>query len=281
MNIIEEIKGSIYNKSYYQSVISERNFKSSFKYLSRLILLVSLVAMIVFITKIPSLSNLVKENVAIGVNNYPEDLIITFKDGAASVNKPEPYVMKFPEEWIATQKNAQKKVENLVVINTKDPFSVEAFYKYSTVALITKNELVMIKGNDSLEVTPISKIGDIEITKLFLLEKQSKLIELLPVFYFTMPLGVYLVSFIGIFIGTLFVLLVYACIIWSISRIKKLNLSYKKSYQVAMHIMTVMIILELLLILSGAQYSFLIKMIIFALIAYINLPDSPKAEVVS
>lgn len=281
MNIIEEIKGSVYNKSYYQSVVSERTFKSSFRYLLKLILLVSLVAMIIFITKIPSLSKLVKENVAIGVNNYPEDLTVAFKDGTATVNRPEPYLIKFPQEWMETQKNSQNKIENLVVVNTQDAFSVEAFYKYSTVALITKNELVMIKGNDSLEVTPISKIGNIEVTKSFLLEKQSELIKLLPIFYVTMPLGVYIVSFAGIFVGTIFILLIYACVVWLVSRIKKLNLSYKKSYQVAIHIMTIFILIELILMLSGVQYSLPIKMVLFALIAYIKLPDSPTAEVVS
>lgn len=281
MNIFKEIKSSVLDKEYYQSIISERSFRSSLRYLSKLLLLISLVTVLAFIVKMPSISSLIKENVSKIVTNYPEDLTITFKDGIASINKPEPYSMRLPEDWIDSQDTKSGKIENLLVINTKEPFTTDAFFKYSTVALITKNELILIKDKSSLQVTPISKIGEIDITKNLLLEKETKLLDILPIFYFIVPPGVFALSFIGIFIGTIFMLLIYSIIVWIIARFKKVNLSYKKSYQVGIHVATLLIFLELLSILLGIHYLLIIKIIIFSLITYINLPDSPSIKVVS
>jgi hypothetical protein len=281
MNIFQEIKSSVLDKAYYQKIISERSFKSSLRYLAKLILLVSLVTTLVFIAKMPSMVSFVKDNISKVVTNYPEDLIITLKSGNASINKPEPYKMKLPQEWLDMQDSKSDKIENLLVVNTKEPFSTEEFFKYSTVGLITKNDLVLIKDKNSLQVTPISKIGDIEITKKLILEKESKLFEIIPIFYFIVPPGVFALSFVGVFIGTVFMLLIYALIVWIIAKFKKVKLSYKKSYQVGIHVATLLIFLELLSIVFGIGYPLIVKIIIFSLIAYINLPDSPNTEVVS
>ena len=127
MNIFKEIKSSVLDKEYYQSIISERSFRSSLRYLSKLLLLISLVTVLAFIVKMPSISSLIKENVSKIVTNYPEDLTITFKDGIASINKPEPYSMRLPEDWIDSQDTKSGKIENLLVINTKEPFTTDAF----------------------------------------------------------------------------------------------------------------------------------------------------------
>jgi hypothetical protein len=76
-------------------------------------------------------------------------------------------------------------------------------------------------------------------------------------------------------------LLIYALIVWIIAKFKKVKLSYKKSYQVGIHVATLLIFLELLSIVFGIGYPLIVKIIIFSLIAYINLPDSPNTEVVS
>ncbi len=281
MKIIKEIRDSIYSKTYYQFVISKKDFKSSLSYLYKLVLIISIITTIAFIVKIPSISTYFKNTISKIVNDYPEDLLINFKDGVASINKPEPYEIPLPNDLISKQSDESGKIENLIVVNTKESFSTNTFLEYSTFALITKTDLVMVKDRNSLQITPLSKIGNAEITKDFLIKTESKILKILPYLYFVIPLGLLLLSFIGILIGTAFMLLMYALVVWIIAKVKKVDLSYKKSYQVGIHIATSLVIIEIFTILIGINYPPIYKIIIFAIITFINLPSgNDKPEVV-
>lgn len=282
MNIFIEIKDSVYNPTYYQSVISDRSFRSSMKYLAKVILLISLVMTLIFIVSIPIFSKTIKEGITSGIASYPDDLVLSIKGGTASINKPEPYMMRLPQAWIDSQSTKSPKIENFVTINTKDPFNSNTFYSYNSLVLITKNEIVNRKdSNGSIQITPLSKVSNIDITKVFLLGKQTQLLKILPILYVVLPILLYIVSFIGIFIGTMFMVLIYALVILIVAKIKKLDLSYKKSYQVGMHLVTLLLFIGLLSTFIGFPNSFLLKIILIGLLAYANFNEMSKPEVIA
>ena len=47
--------------------------------------------------------------------DYPEDLVISIKDGNANINKTEPYIVKVPENLIDLKDSAPLKIDNLLV----------------------------------------------------------------------------------------------------------------------------------------------------------------------
>jgi hypothetical protein len=275
MNIFKQIKNSIYNPEYYKSVVLNESFGPSVKYLAKLAMLASLLAVIIFAVTIPMFFGELKVLVSREFAKYPDELVVNIKDGVASINKPEPYVIKMTE-LSNQEKNYQE--ENLVVIDTTKPFVTDNFKKYSTMFLLSKNEIIFKKDDKgTLQVIPLSNFSNTQITKTYLQEIESKLIKILPAIMIFVLVLMYIILFVGYFIGTLIMLLIYALLIWVLCKIKDINMTYKKAYQVGIHTSTILVILSILGIFVPVFGKFFIKAIAVLLVTYINLfPDTPQ-----
>ena len=291
MSIFTQIKNSIYNKDYYKNVVLNETPKESIKYLAKLVLLVALLATIMFAFILPPIFKIVKIGVSSVATNYPDELVLSIKNGEASINQPEPYIIKTPSYLINLNKSEKPLPENLVVINTTEPFDLNIFRESKTSSLMTKTEIAFIQpDNDEMRILPLYKFGNIEINKNWILNKQSLIVELLPwVMIMSIPV-IYIGVFVGIFVGMLIALFLYALIVFLIFKIKKLDVSYKKSYQVALHASTLIIFLSLFTTTLGSM-GFFMRMIILIVIIFLNfsensvpkptadpLPDYHKAE---
>jgi hypothetical protein len=213
---------------------------------------------------------------------YPQELEITIKNGKVSTNVQEPYYIKIPTEWknnapdnleINGQPTSQlADIDNLLVIDTKNPFSLEKLYAYRTVALLTSDSVVYISDN-KIEIQPLKNISDFRINK-------SQLVYLAgtikPFTKFVYP-----VVCLGIFVGQALLLLfkfvyllVAALLIWLVVAIKKINLGYKKSYQLGLHLITLGVILEPIIYLLGIStfpFAFTILLLLLALLNIKNV----------
>ncbi len=239
MNFLRRIYQSVYSPEFYRELLS-RPFSFSFKYYYGLAVLVALV-MGVFLTlnMAPAILNFARNILPGFAGYYPEELVITIKDGKASANQP--YIIKMPAEF-----DISSSTPNLLVIDTEHPFMLEVFYSYKTAALLTEDNLISRDKEGRLTITPISRFPNTVINRSLVenwIGKASRFISWL------FPLvGVFI--FIGYIVYAsllLIYLLIAALLILLIGRIKKAAFGYKKAYQIGLHAITLSFVLEALL----------------------------------
>jgi hypothetical protein len=247
MKIFKEIKSNIYDREYYKE-IPNKPFRKSLKYLFKLCLLAGLGSLIVIGVMSKEMPNIIRTEVASVVNQYPEDLVVTFKDGLASTNKEEPVMIPIDEsnKKIFEEKEGEE-YSNLVVIDTKNEFSLEKLKEYKTFALLTKENIIFSQGESGeIRIFPISDIDNLEVTKAWLLENTSKVLKKMPIIIAIITPIVYIMFVISHFVFTLLVNLFFALFIWVMSKVKNAGLDYKKSYQLGIHSSTIYVILSVL-----------------------------------
>ncbi|HEY4493958.1 MAG TPA: DUF1189 family protein [Candidatus Paceibacterota bacterium] len=285
MKIFKEIRDSIYNPAYYKSVPSEP-LRASVKYLAKLSLLVALAALIVFSFFVPKIFRSASDGMDTVTANFPDDLIVSIKNGSASINKPEPYTVPLSNFTSGDKKWEGKNPSytNVIVIDTTKPFSVEQFESYSSAIWLTKTELVTVKDRGGqIQITPLSRVPDSEITKPWLLDKKDAIVNALPWVIPALAVLGYLILFLVSYIGTLLCVLLYAIFIWLMGKMAKKELSYEDSYKIGIHAATLLVLLGLLTFSPfNFPYNFFVKLVILLAIVYINFfNDSAKTEEVA
>lgn len=275
MKIFKQIKSSIYDKEYYKNTVLNETFKESLKYLAKLSLVVALFGVIIFSFSIPTISKAIKNGVSSFVSDYPDDLVVSIKDGNATINKPEPYTVKMPAGFIDSSDSKSLKINNLITINTTEPFNLDKFRSYSTITLLTKNDLILMQTErGQVKILPLSDMGNIEITKTLVLEKEIYINKILPwVMKAMVPLG-YIVIFIGVFTSSLIILFFYAVFVWALLKIKGMKLSYIRSYQVALHASTALLIYGAFSMFLGPLDNVVTRILILAVIIYLNFDNN-------
>jgi len=275
MNIFTQIKNSIYNKDYYKNVVLIETPKESVKYLARLCLVVALVACIILAFIIPPVFKIVKIGVSSFATSYPNDLTLSIKNGEATINQPEPYIVKTPGYLTNINKSKKPLPENVVVMDTTEPFDLMKFKEHKTISLITKTEIAIVQPDtEEMRIIPLYKFGNIEIDKNWVLNKEKIIVELLPWIMFSLIPLIYVGIFLGIFVGMLITLFFYALIVWLIFKIKKTDMSYHKSYQIALHASTLIILLSIITAPLGFM-NFFIKVLLLGIVVFINFNEHP------
>lgn len=262
MNIFQQIKSSVYGKEYYKDVVSNMRLSSSIKYLAKFCLLIVALGVVAAVIFLPTMSKLAKKGITSTVALYPDDLEVTIAQGKASINQPEPYFIKGQDG------------KNLVVVDTKSESSISKFREYGAFAMLSATEIIALKdtGTGQLQVMPLPK-EDVVLTKALAVEGQDWLINALPWIFAMIILIGAVFLFLANFVGSLIVLFIYALAIWVMSKVCKWNLSYKKSYQVGIHAMTLVSVLSLVALFGVYKFfdNFFLKLIVVLVVTYINL----------
>ncbi|MSR78682.1 MAG: DUF1189 domain-containing protein [Candidatus Taylorbacteria bacterium] len=264
MNFLNDIKSSLYDTAFYKS-LSERPFKSSMKYFYSLVAVLSFILAFVFGTQLsPMFSN---ENLRKVVGYYPAELTLTVKNGAVSSNVTEPYSIKDNNPSIG-------RTANFVVVDTKNGFTRELFEKYNADVWIGKDFAVTLKGKSQTELTDLRQMPDFVLNQ----DKLTSWADKIGNYHFILSLGLFFVlffAFLGFFTLKLVWLFIMALIIFLYAKARKISLSYKKSYQIALHAVTVPVILAAIFIISKIQepFTFFFTLILLA-IAFSNIKKS-------
>ncbi len=245
MNFFKKVRASFYSPSFYQEIMHQ-SFWKAFRYYLFLSLVLTLIGVISLLQtigqKIPST---VQSVVTQAVDFYPQELVINITDGQVSTNVEEPYFVSLPaSEYKAGQPN------NLVVIDTKTPFSSTQFNQYQTIAWLTKDGLFYLNSDKGeIRGMDLSKVNDFTINKNLVQELSSKFspwLKLLgPILLFFAGLGLYLS-----FSFRLIYLLLFTLIVWVTMIIVKRRLSYPQLYKVGLYALTPGLILDQLIGLS-------------------------------
>jgi len=249
MEFFKNIKNSIYNPDYYSGVIS-KPFSYSLKYYFLFVLLIAFVSMILLsftvVPKIKFLTDIFSEKI---LQYYPDELEIVIKDGKASTNVQEPYFIKAPPGWEKETAVPDKKIlgiENLLVIDTKTPFSIERFKDYKAFCYLAEESLTCYDEDQALKTTLLSKVPNVTINENFISSFIGKIEPFFKLVYPLLAIAVWFGISVVLFLRLSYLLLA-AFLIWGVAKIKKVEIGYKKSYQFSMHLMTLPIIITCLI----------------------------------
>jgi len=263
MEFFKNIQRSIYDPEFYQGLLT-KPFSYSLKYFILFSLLITLVATVYLSFSIlPKINNFL-ENISPTILNYfPDDLEIVIEDGLASTNVPDPYFLEMPfgvPEDIEMRPDIQGYgIENLLVIDTRfDEATLEQFKSYNTIIFLSRKTMMYYDENQ-VAIQPLAGIPNFKLDKRVI---SSLLAKIVPYFRLVGPLFVIFVFggyFAFVFVGRMFYLLFAALLIWIIAKVKKVNIGYKKAYQLGFHLITASILYQIIfgLILDVSKSSLL------------------------
>lgn len=253
MNFLHDTKSSLYNPHFYAS-LRERTLGSSLKYF---FFLVSILAFVIAFAWGSQLAPLFSgENLKKLVNYYPAELTLTIKGGAISTNVTEPYFIKADGELFKENSSQKNSHANIVVIDTKNVFSRELFKQYDAGVWIGKDFIVAAKNQARVEPSDVSRVPDFFLDQAKLL----RWVDIIDSYHWALSLGLFVIlffSFYGFFVLQLIWLFLIALLIMLFGKLYKITLSYKNSYQIALHAATVPFVLIALSIVSGINAPFL------------------------
>ena len=92
----EDIKSSFYNPAFYSSIPAKNTGNAVVFLLGVSALSAFALVIYVSILGVTAFSKFSVDDVI--AKNYPESLVVTVKDGKASVNQPEPYIIPLEED---------------------------------------------------------------------------------------------------------------------------------------------------------------------------------------
>jgi hypothetical protein len=276
MNIFQKIKSSIYSPVFYRDVPNQ-SFLSVLGYFLLLTLFLTLVQ-VVFLIK-PLLFDLnreIKTYATMFISSFPSDLSVSIKSGKVTTTAVEPYFYAMPIQDVDEN---MKEFQNLLVIDTKNAYSVSQFNLYKSVFWLTSDSLFIRNGTE-IKTVDLTQVPDFTFDKGFIQTLTSKILPLLwllgPLFLTVVAIFIYMLSF-----GRLVYLFLLAFLIWIIAKIAKLSFTYGSIYKMGMYAMTLPLIVQLFVDLTSTWthfngISFMFSIMTLAMFVINLRDDSPK-----
>jgi len=243
MNFFEKIKDSIYSPEFYGTVPTS-SFWKAFRYLLLLFFILAVLQTIIISFSVKGVEKELDKLLTNTTEYYPKELQVELKNGEVTTNVEEPYFIPLPEgeSW------KEEGYTNLIVIDTKTPFSAPQFNTYKSGVWITKNAVYYKKDAARIEAFDLSQIKEEFVVNKSFVQMLGDKIR--PYFVYVTP-----ILLVATFIGTfalfelkLFYLLLLALLILLLGKIMKWGLSYKHSYKVGMYAVTLGVLVEFLLV---------------------------------
>ncbi len=283
MKLLENIKSSIYSPSYYKEILN-KPFSYSFRYFLSLMGLVALVATIVFsVSVLPEINKFINEISPKVMDYYPDNLEVTVKSGKVSTNVAEPYFIKLPAEFKNSDQGAGieppiEKMDNLLVIDTASPITLDLFRNYKTFVLLSRDS-VAYDDNGAMKIQPLDQEINGVVTKAKVSAALDKVMPYLKILPAILAPIMFIFVFFGFIVGNLIYLVFGAFVIWLAVKAMKREFTYGKSYQIGLHAITLGVILEATIFTIYPNFEFpLLFTILMLAIVIVNLKSSADAE---
>lgn len=278
MGFLKAIKFSIYNPAFYAKIKSQ-SLASSLKYFFLLILVLCLINILFLFSELVIKIPLEIRDFSFRiVDSYPKDLEVTVDNGQVITNTQEPFFVPFPKSG---QEIEASSLNNLLVIDTKTPFSSTQFNQYKTLMWLTRDSLFYQNREFDQRSLDLTKFQNIKINRDFI---QNIVDKINPWLKFFGPI-LLLVVFIGLYLGFTFQLIYFlflGILIFFLSSIFKWGLNYSASYKTAIYASTLGFLVDLILLHTGIYTHFYGFAFMFTLIslcvATINLQNHEKKD---
>lgn len=269
---------SITSFSYYHEVVKTK-FSFSLKYFIFFSFLFgTMLSISLSFVIIPSVNTVLNRFQSRIASLYPIDLVITVRNGEVSTNTTEPLRFPIPIELFTEVPGAisDQNQKYLLTIDTKA--KIEDYAQNQSIILVTRDSAV-ISENNSYRVYPLKDVGDVTVNKQLI---DDLLVKLTPILKYLPILTAVLLWFIlTIFLplSRLLSLLILSLILLLAGNLMKLNLSYKKIYQIGLHSLTLPTLIQIGLLSFGLippiPFFNSILFILYTLIIFAELKKPP------
>jgi hypothetical protein len=234
-------KNSVTSPKYYNDIL-ETDIWFSVKYFLMLSLFASLLLTIFFsVTIIPeTISGLrtISEDIK---NIYPNDLEITFKGGSWETNKEEPVI--FPMPNLGEESDAYVP-QNLVVFDKNG--TIDKIEEYDTFVLFNDENLIYRGEGGAITSQPLNSIPDVTLNQETVNEGVNNIYKYLKFLPYILPFGILIFVFIFNYLGGALLYVVFiGLILFVVSLLAKNKVSFLNSVKIAIHSMTIPLILQL------------------------------------
>lgn len=275
-------KNSLTSLAYYKELLTVKPI-FSFKYFFALTLLATLITTVrIGVPAMPELKNFSQTLLRESSEIFPNDLVLTSKDGEWYVNQPEPFSIKAPQFMKTAPQEAP---------DVKFPENLITFYHDGTINDLETLDTLMLVNNVNFIVR--SEQGKIEAHKLTDLQdgtfdRQSfdkilgvieRVTAYIPLFVYTILL---LAAFAYFFVYRLWYLVVIAAALMLLGYFKKLNFTFGTYYKLGLHAFTLPLTIEVLLILFGGRIEFpmweLILNLVFGFLVLTKIESSTQPK---
>jgi len=203
--------------------------------------------------------------------HYPDGLEVTVKDGVASTNAEEPFIVPIPEEDRAEAEG----FTNYFVIDTRPDVTVETLNSYAAMAVLTRDSFILKDDNDG-RIVPLKTMGEVLVTEEIVTKWVDSFLDILLVLL--VPLVILMFAFVAMFItlGHMIASLFGGLVVMLLGRLKKLPLAYGEAYKTAVVASIPLILIGTVAFFFGFPVlPFFIDFFIFLAIVLANLEESP------
>jgi len=240
---------SLTEPAYYQDVFRAK-FSFSFKYLTSLFFLTSLVTGLGLglrlVRLIPQTPNFVQTAKKAIVTTYPAELILTLKDGKIFSNVDEPYFIELPTQAGVPTSG----LKHFLEVDTQG--GVADFTKLESAFVLTADSIVAADSAGSYKVMPLNEVlkkvpNGTSLTKTsieaLLTGAEPYLVKVLPKILLALTLAavfVYPPLRTGWYlVGSLIVLAPFSLVLFILAKLVKRQITFVKVYQLTMHGLTI------------------------------------------
>lgn len=172
-----------------------------------------------------------QEQKAVIEHLYPDNLVLTLKDGHLLTNQSDPVVIPFPKEWRGKK---DEQPTNLIVIDRDVDVSRKTIVEHDTVILANETEIGSYsERKGETQIFTLSKANidkTIEVTSAkfdYWVEKGASYIQTALLFLMcTLPLLMY----VGLWVGYLIYAFFGALFVWWAAHIRNHKLAYSRAY---------------------------------------------------
>lgn len=274
---------SISSFAYYRELIKTK-FSFSFKYfLFFSFVLGTLTTIILSSTIVPVVNKFITRFQSRALTLYPQDLIITVKDGKVSTNVVEPLQFPIPVELFTDKPGAisDQNQQYLITIDTNS--QITDFASKKSIVLVTENAIVVPDNDSGYRVYPIAETQNVIIDRI-MVEKIIK--QIIPLFKFVIPIiigALFVILAVLIPMTRLLSLLVLSLVLLFIAKFMHLKLNYGKIYQLGLHALTLPTLIQIFMTMFNLNPNIpffnSILFILYMLVILAELRKSPTLRI--
>ncbi len=278
-NFIKTIRSSVYDPHFYKSLESKKT-SSAFSYFIKLNIIVALIFSLGISIAIVPLALIVtnEANMNKVTQFFPQELEIQINKGQAHSNISGPYVIPIKSKILdeIDETKTQFGQKNIITIDTTNEFNLEQFESSNSIAYLSKDYLAYVEKNGQINIQPLKGLWDMTISRSSI---NSWVSSVIPYIRALIPLAIVcliLMSFASVFIGNIIFTLIASLIVFTIESIRKNNCEFNLIFKRALHVVTAVVLLDLVLFVLHFGTIWLVNIILFLWLYYSNIKAVSK-----
>lgn len=265
MKFFSDLKSSVYDPKFYANIPFVKGGRA-FGYFALLTLCLAIVHTALLAPKVLDAQKQFPSWVAQVIEQYPDGLEVKIRKGKVSTNVKEPYFIKVPNGS-----------DNILVIDTKTPYSAEQFEEYDSPVWLTKDSLVS-RSDSKTEIQSLEDVEEFTINNQLVDQTGGKLkpfvATLAKLFLPLTAVGLWLYYFTF----KLFYLLIFSLVALFIAKAFKQQWRYSDAYKAGLFAITPALVVQLLVdVFSLPSFMFMVSSIT-ALVLVVNLAGASKTK---